>query len=64
MGFSSASLFPARKYEVVTLGGTRGIDYLTRRSMVGRFAEVCKRRGLKINEGKSKVVVLKGEERL
>ena len=34
------------------------------RAMVGRFAEVCKRRGLKINAVKSKVMVLNGEERL
>ena len=34
------------------------------RAMVGRFVEVCKRRGLKINEGKSKVMVLGGEEGL
>ena len=32
--------------------------------MVGRFAEACKRRGLKINAGKSKVKVLNGEEGL
>ena len=31
--------------------------------MVGQFAEVC-RRGLKVNTGKSKVIVLNGEERL
>ena len=34
------------------------------RVMVGRFAEVCRRRGLKVNAGKSKVMVLGGEERL
>ena len=33
------------------------------RLMVGRFAEACKRRELKINAGKSKVVVLNGEEK-
>ena len=33
------------------------------RKMVGRFAEVC-RRGLKVNGGKSKVMVLNGKERL
>ena len=33
-------------------------------SMVGRFTEVCKRRGLKVNEGKSKLMVLDGEEGL
>ena len=32
------------------------------RPMVGRFAEVCRRRGLKFNAGKSKVMVLNGEE--
>ena len=32
--------------------------------MVGRFAEVCRRRGLNVNEGKSKLMVLNGEERL
>ena len=31
--------------------------------MVGRFAEVCRRRGLKINAEKSKVISLNGEER-
>ena len=30
------------------------------RVMVGRFVEVCKRRGLKINADKSKVMVLNG----
>ena len=34
------------------------------RVMVGRFAEVCKVGGLKVNAGKSKVMVLEGEERL
>ena len=29
--------------------------------MVGRFAEVCRRRGLKVNEDKSKVMVLNGK---
>ena len=33
------------------------------RAMVGRF-EVCMRRGLKVNAGKSKVMVLNGEEGL
>ena len=33
------------------------------RAMVGRFVEVC-RRGLKVNAGKSKVMVLNGEEGL
>ena len=31
--------------------------------IVGRFAEVC-RRGLKVNTGKIKVIVLNGEEGL
>ena len=34
------------------------------RVMVGRFAEVCRRRGLKVNACKSKVMVLNGEEGL
>ena len=34
------------------------------RLMVGQFAEVCRRRGLKVNAGKSKVVVLNGVEGL
>ena len=32
--------------------------------MVGQFVEVCRRRGLKVNAGKSKVMVLNGEEGL
>ena len=32
------------------------------RAMVGHFVEVCRRRGLKVNEGKNKVMVLGGEE--
>ena len=32
--------------------------------MVGWFAEVCRRRGLKVNAGESKVMVLKREEGL
>ena len=32
--------------------------------IVGWFAEVCRRRGLKINAGNSKVMVLNGEEGL
>ena len=32
--------------------------------MVRRFAEVCKRRDLKVNAGKSKVMVLNREEGL
>ena len=31
---------------------------------MGRFGEVCRRRGLKVNAGKSKVRVLGGEEGL
>ena len=34
------------------------------RVMVGRFAEVCTMRGLKVNAGKSKVMVLNGEKGL
>ena len=34
------------------------------RVMVGRFAEVCRRRRLKVNTSKSKVMVLNGEETL
>ena len=34
------------------------------RVMVGWFDEVCRRRGLKVNAGKSKVMVLNGEEGL
>ena len=30
------------------------------RVMIGRFAEVCRRKGLKVNGGKSKVMVLNG----
>ena len=32
------------------------------RAILGRFAEVCRRRGLKCNADKSKVMVLNGEE--
>ena len=31
------------------------------RAMVGRFAEVCRRRRLKVNAGKRKVMVMNGE---
>ena len=31
-------------------------------AIVERFAEVCRRRGLKVNAGKSKVMLLNGEE--
>ena len=34
------------------------------RAMVGCFVEVCRRRGLKVNLGKSKVMILGGEEEL
>ena len=34
------------------------------REMVGRFAEMCRRRGLKVNAGKGKVMGLDGEEGL
>ena len=34
------------------------------RLTVGWFAEVCKRRGLKVNAGKSKVMILNGKEGL
>ena len=34
------------------------------RVMVGRFSEVCRRSGLKVNVGKSKVMVMNGEEGL
>ena len=30
--------------------------------MVGRLADVCRTRGLKVNAGKSKVIMLNGEE--
>ena len=33
------------------------------RVMVGHFGEGCRRRGVKVNAGKSKVMVLGGEER-
>ena len=29
---------------------------------MGHFVEVCRRRGLKVNAGKNKVIVLDGEE--
>ena len=34
------------------------------REMVGWFDKMCRRRGLKVNAAKSKVMVLKGEEGL
>ena len=35
VSFSSASLFPAKKWEAVTQGGTREIDHLMRRRTQG-----------------------------
>ena len=32
------------------------------RVMVGQFGKVCRRRGLKVNAGKSKAMVMNGEE--
>ena len=34
------------------------------KAMVGRFVEVCRRRGLKVNAGKRKVMLINGEEGL
>ena len=34
------------------------------RAMMGRFVQICKRRRLKVNAGKSKMMVLNGEEGL
>ena len=34
------------------------------RAMVGWFVQVCRRRKMKVNEGKIKVMVLNGEEEL
>ena len=34
------------------------------RAMVGRFVEVCRRRGLKVNASKSKMMVINGEDGL
>ena len=34
------------------------------RAILGRFAEVCRRRGLKVNASKSKVMMFGGEEGL
>ena len=33
-------------------------------AMVGQFGKVCRRRRMKVNEGKSRVMVLNGEEGL
>ena len=45
----------------LVLCGESGEDL---RVMVGLFAELCRRTGLKVNVGKSKVMVLNGEDRL
>ena len=50
-GFSSASLFPARKQEAVTHGGTRNIDHLTRRRNKG--AGIVK--GWEDNRGRGRI---------
>ena len=34
------------------------------RAMMGRFIEVCRKRGLKVNADKNKVMVLNGDEGL
>ena len=34
------------------------------RTIVGRFIEVCRKRGFKVNASKSKAMLLGGEERL
>ena len=47
--------------DLVLCGGESEEDL---RVMVGQFAEVYRRRGLKVNAGKSKVMVLNGEEGL
>ena len=39
-----------------------GVSEEDLRVMVGWFAEVCRRRGLKVNSGKSKVMVLNREK--
>ena len=48
----------------VKMGMGRGVRFLDLKVMVGRFAEVCKRRGMRVHAGKSKVMVLSGEEGL
>ena len=49
---------PAHLYaDDLVLCGESGEDL---RAMVGRFVEVCRRRGLRVNAGKSKVMVLGG----
>ena len=37
---------------------------MRKKGVVGRFAEVCRRRGLNVNAGRSKVMVMNGEEGL
>ena len=44
--------------------GLRGESVGNLRAIVGQFVEVCKRRGLKLNADKRKVMVLSGEEGL
>ena len=58
MGESADSLFYA---DNLVLCGELEEDL---RTMEGRFAEVCRGRGLKVNEVKSKAMVLNGEEGL
>ena len=41
VGFSSAALFPAKKWEAVTQGRNRGIDHPTQRRTQG--ADIIKR---------------------
>ena len=45
--------------EVVLFGESEDL-----RAMVGRFVELCRKRGLKVNVGKSNAMVLNGEEGL
>ena len=35
---------------------------VSRSSTVGRFVEVCRRKGMKVNTGKNMMMVLNGEE--
>ena len=53
-----------RRLEVFCMKCLKGSLWEDLRAMVGRFAEVCRRRGLKVNAGKSKVMIMNGEERL
>ena len=41
-----------------------GVSEEDQRAMVGRFVEICRRKVLKVNAGKNKVMVLGGEEGL